>query len=136
MLQAQPGGNGLPNVSSSVAAPAPAGSSSIMAPGPSSSFDIPILQNSLGQEAFVKGVGTHMWQSSGDESSNWTHILRSWGLLNYPRFFMARLFGGLTVLESCPNSWDRCVQGYWADVLKPDANPTIWAPAILVQQHW
>jgi hypothetical protein len=107
MLQAQPGGNGLPNGSSSSAAAPPAGSSSSIGSGPNSSFDIPILQNSLGQEVFVKGVGTHMWQSSGDESSNWTHILRSWGLLNYPRFLMARLFGGLTVLESCPNSWDR-----------------------------
>ncbi|KAF6258060.1 glycoside hydrolase superfamily [Scenedesmus sp. NREL 46B-D3] len=104
MLQAQPGGNGLSNGSSS-AAPALAGSSTALRP--SSSFDIPILQNSLGHEVFVKGVGTHMWQSSGDESSNWTHILKSWGLLNYPRFLMARLFGGLTVLESCPNSWDR-----------------------------
>jgi hypothetical protein len=75
---------------------------------PSSSLETPILRNNLGQEVFVKGVGTHMWQSSGDESSNWTHILKSWGLLNYPRFLMARLFGGLTVLESCPNSWDRC----------------------------
>lgn len=61
-----------------------------------------------GEEMFVKGVGTHMWQSSGDETSNWTNILRSWHPLNFPRFAMARFTGGLTVLESCPNSWDRC----------------------------
>ncbi|WIA39927.1 hypothetical protein OEZ86_013361 [Tetradesmus obliquus] len=82
-------------------------SSSMSAPRPGSSFELPILTNSLNQEVFVKGVGTHMWQSSGDESSNWSHILRSWGLLNYPRFAMARLLGGFTVLERCPNSWDR-----------------------------
>jgi hypothetical protein len=112
MLQAHPGANGVSDGSSS-AAPAPAGSSGTLPRPSSSSFDIPIQQNSLGQEVFVKGVGTHMWQSSGDKTSNWTHILRSWGLLNYPRFLMARLFGGLTVLERCPNSWDRWAQGYW-----------------------
>eukprot|EP00879_Flechtneria_rotunda_P000936 GHRR01001065.1.p1 GENE.GHRR01001065.1~~GHRR01001065.1.p1 ORF type:complete len:381 (+),score=71.01 GHRR01001065.1:157-1299(+) len=76
-------------------------------PGRSSSVDIPVQRNAAGEEVFVKGVGTHMWQSSGDEASNWTHILKSWHPLNFARFFMARMLGGFTVLERCPNSWDR-----------------------------
>jgi len=51
----------------------------------SSTRDDSILTNEDGEEVFVKGVGMHVWQSSGDQNSNWTHILRSWHPLNFPR---------------------------------------------------
>lgn len=68
---------------------------------------IPVQLDSKGREVFVKGVGVHLWQSSGDKDSNWTHLLKSWRPLNFLRFALARLRGGPTVLEVCPNSWDR-----------------------------
>lgn len=79
------------------------------------SAEVSILKDAAtGEESFVKGVGTHMWQSSGDETSNWTSILRSWHPLNFPRFAMARLTGGFTVLEKCPNSWNRYTRLRWS----------------------
>jgi hypothetical protein len=59
-------------------------------------------------EVFIKGVGVHIWQASGDGGqSNWTQQLRSWRPLNFLRFAPARLSGGYLVTERCPDSWNR-----------------------------
>jgi hypothetical protein len=62
-------------------------------------------------QVFHKGVAISMWQNSGDEDSNWTHFIKS----KFP--FAALPFGGNrfsgthSVLEACPDTWNRCVCG-------------------------
>eukprot|EP00877_Chromochloris_zofingiensis_P014278 jgi/Chrzof1/9103/Cz03g36040.t1 len=56
---------------------------------------------------FIKGVGIHIFQSSGDKTSNWSHILKSWAPLNWLRFSIARLQGGSLVNEKAPDTWNR-----------------------------
>jgi hypothetical protein len=55
---------------------------------------------------FRKGVGIQLWQSSGDDTSNWSALLRRWSLGNALRLCMARLQGMFTVLERSPGTWD------------------------------
>jgi hypothetical protein len=58
---------------------------------------------------FHKGVAISMWQNSGDDDSNWTNFIKS----NFPFSALPvgfnRFSGKYSVLQSCPDTWNRCV---------------------------
>lgn len=58
---------------------------------------------------FHKGVAISMWQNSGDDDSNWTNFIKS----NFPFAALPigfnRFSGKYSVLQSCPDTWNRCV---------------------------
>jgi hypothetical protein len=61
-------------------------------------------------EVFHKGVAISMWQNSGDDDSNWTNFIKS----NFPfkalPFGFKRFSGTHSVLQNCPDTWNRCEQ--------------------------
>eukprot|EP00882_Tetradesmus_deserticola_P029332 GHRQ01032847.1.p3 GENE.GHRQ01032847.1~~GHRQ01032847.1.p3 ORF type:complete len:213 (+),score=72.06 GHRQ01032847.1:292-930(+) len=58
-------------------------------------------------QVFHKGVAISMWQNSGDDDSNWTNFIKS----NFPfkalPFGFNRFSGKHSVLQSCPDTWNR-----------------------------
>lgn len=60
------------------------------------------------RDVFHKGVAISMWQNSGDEASNWTAFIRSSFPFKALPFGFRRYSGKHSVLESCPDTWNRC----------------------------
>lgn len=50
-----------------------------------------------------------MWQNSGDDDSNWTNFIKAKFPFKALPFGFNRFSGKYSVLENCPDTWNRCV---------------------------
>jgi hypothetical protein len=57
---------------------------------------------------FHKGVAISMWQNSGDDDSNWTNFIKSKFPFAALPVGTARYSGKYSVLQACPDTWNRC----------------------------
>lgn len=71
------------------------------------------------ENTFHKGVAISMWQNSGDENSNWTNFIKSSFPFAALPIGLNRFSGKYSVLQTCPDTWNRCVSAALAQTRAP-----------------